>query len=83
VGNDWDVLRATDYDPSDLAMSANYAPRQDTAGSNANDWAFGSAHAVFHMAFCDGSVRPMNYSISRDTHYRLGNRADGLPVSEE
>lgn len=42
---------------------------------------FGSAHAgAWHAAFCDGSVRKLNYGIDSTIHRRLGNRRDGEPV---
>ena len=42
---------------------------------------FGSAHSdVFHMAMCDGSVHPINYSIALPIHQHLGNRDDGYTI---
>jgi hypothetical protein len=43
--------------------------------------AFGSAHSGnWQMSFCDGSVRSMSYQIDAETHRRLANRKDLLPV---
>jgi prepilin-type processing-associated H-X9-DG protein len=55
-------------------------PMQDTPGL-ANTCLFGSAHAgLFHMAFCDGSVTGINYTISLTVHQALANRADGQAI---
>lgn len=42
---------------------------------------FGSAHSAgCHFVFCDGSVRFVGYSVSREVHRRLGHRHDGETV---
>jgi hypothetical protein len=33
------------------------------------------------MAFCDGSVHAVNYSIDGTVHEHLGSRADGCPIN--
>jgi len=58
-------------------------PAQDRAGST-HDYRFGSAHTnVFHMVFCDGSVRRISYSIKPNVHKWLGDRRDGNAISAE
>jgi prepilin-type N-terminal cleavage/methylation domain-containing protein/prepilin-type processing-associated H-X9-DG protein len=55
-------------------------PMQDTPGYW-NSYAFGSAHTnSLNMAFCDGSVQAIAYSIDLETHRRLCNRKDDQPV---
>jgi len=60
--------------------SNSQTPFQDTPGVT-NTFAFGSAHAdACNFVFCDGSVHNISYSIDPETHRRLANRCDGLPV---
>ena len=61
---------------------ATYAPHQDQSGAlTMSSYIFGSAHSSgFNAAMCDGSVKSMNYAIDLQTHRRLGNRRDGLPI---
>jgi hypothetical protein len=61
-------------------LSDNFKPMPDTAGVEW-DANFGSAHANgFGMAFCDGAVAFLSYTIDPETHRRLGDRNDGLPI---
>ena len=58
----------------------SYAPQQDRIGADLPN-NFGSAHpGGVSMAFCDGSVRTISYSIDATMHSRLGNRADNEVV---
>jgi prepilin-type N-terminal cleavage/methylation domain-containing protein len=74
-------IEGYDNDTTRWVQLGNYVvPKQDTPGLD--DWdAFGSAHANgFGMAFCDGAVQRLNYTIDLETFRRLGNREDGLPA---
>lgn len=80
-GHDWTIARYTYYDPTTPTLS--YAPRRDQGGyiGVVTEAAFGSAHSSgFNMAFCDGSVRTINYTIDLFIHSCLGNRNDGQTI---
>jgi prepilin-type N-terminal cleavage/methylation domain-containing protein/prepilin-type processing-associated H-X9-DG protein len=77
TGADWDNLRWTGHtaDPNDPV----FLPQQDTPGIDSG--VFGSAHATgVNMGMCDGSVQYISYAIDVQTHWRLGNRSDGLMI---
>ena len=83
---DWDTMRSTgtsDTPPDNsnfLAKNSDYFPSQDTPGLG-QGVAFGSAHSNgFYMAFCDGSVQFVSYTIDPAVHWYLGNRSDEKPV---
>ena len=57
-------------------------PLQDRPGFS-DTWRYGGPHAAgINMAFCDGSVRGIAYSIDQQSHNWLGNRKDGQFVPE-
>jgi prepilin-type processing-associated H-X9-DG protein len=64
----------------DVSRWTFLAPQPDTPGGTWR-FLFGSAHSDgFHMAFCDGSVQQMSYTINLAVHKCLGNRKDGLAI---
>jgi prepilin-type N-terminal cleavage/methylation domain-containing protein len=82
VGNDTDVFRTTDLPTDKVAYAAKYQPRQDTPGLSVRN-NFGGPHVgAFIMALCDGSAKGISFDIDPETHWRLGNRKDGLIVSD-
>ncbi len=56
------------------------------AGYVSSDYyrAFGSAHSNgFQMAFCDGSVRMISFTIDKTIHCWLSNRKDGYTIDSK
>jgi len=67
-GNERDVVRWT-----------SEIPYADTE-VNLESTRFGSSHsAVFHAAFCDGSVRAIDYTVDPAAFAKFGNRRDSRP----
>jgi prepilin-type processing-associated H-X9-DG protein len=69
-----------------LALSGGPYPDSITSDSPsykkfAQAQSFGSAHpGVFNCVFGDGSVRSVSMDIDSFTFYKIGHRADGLPI---
>ena len=73
IGNNEDITRWTAYaaDPDSLAATTGYS-------GSLLQWCFGSSHSNgFQMAFCDGSVQMIPYTMNSPVHRYLGSRADG------
>ncbi|MFM7035485.1 MAG: DUF1559 domain-containing protein [Planctomycetia bacterium] len=74
-GWDWDNMRWAFVPPAPDWRDSN--PAVAHSGNIPLHLAFGSSHAgQFMVAMCDGSVRPVSFSISFDTFQRLASRAD-------
>ena len=71
------------YNPQNPQASvANPPPHPDTPGDGDNN-NFGSAHTNgFGMAFCDGSVHTIAFTIDLRIHQLLSNRHDGQPIDQ-
>lgn len=78
AGHDWNICRWTYHNAADESQS--YYPMQDMPGYP-DGRRFGSAHASgFTMAFCDGSIHSISFSIDPAIHSFLGDRHDGQAI---
>ncbi|MDX1961934.1 MAG: DUF1559 domain-containing protein [Pirellulales bacterium] len=68
---------------NDSTRWTHRAPENDFIRISNDRWElFGSAHTTtFNMAFCDGSVQSLAYTINKDLNRVLGNRADGQQIN--
>lgn len=74
-GDDQGPFVSDDRDSVRFAGGEKADPKQD--GEEDVTVGFGSAHPTgFFMAFCDGSVRRIEYGIDRTIHRHQANRAD-------
>ena len=65
------------FAPDTVRLTREFLPPRQDSGIN-DSRRFGSAHiANCYFAFCDGSVRAIDYEIDRDVHRQYGNREDG------
>jgi prepilin-type N-terminal cleavage/methylation domain-containing protein/prepilin-type processing-associated H-X9-DG protein len=88
IGDDRDITRwggpwppaGWPKGPPTYSGAGPYQPSIDTPGY-ATDLIFGSPHANgFNMAFCDGTVHTMSFTIDLSTHGYLCNRRDSQPI---
>lgn len=81
MGDKESIFHGANDDTSRVCWPPSGPPRRDTPGFSDRNL-FGSAHeSACLFAFLDGSVRPIRFGLDVETHRRLGNRHDGLPVN--
>jgi prepilin-type N-terminal cleavage/methylation domain-containing protein/prepilin-type processing-associated H-X9-DG protein len=89
VGHDRDVNGYTYFQPAGsntIGYIDNTAwdgtPKQDRPGLQLL-YTFGSAHTSgMNMAFCDGSIRSIDYAVDRKVFALIGGRNDDVPSEE-
>ncbi len=81
-GDDQSMYSGYDYDTVRWA-TPDWTPIPDSEEVEIGHRRFGSAHASgCYFVFADGSVHMINYRIDPEIHRRLGNRKDGLIISD-
>jgi prepilin-type N-terminal cleavage/methylation domain-containing protein/prepilin-type processing-associated H-X9-DG protein len=83
VQKDDDTGYASGFD-ADVIRLTTKAPAPDFQAANGDGGLlFGASHpGRFNVAFADGSVRSISYSVGPEVFRRLGARADGQVVAE-
>ncbi len=90
VGHDQDTLRYTGERDINTDVAVSWQPFQDSAGNYPQETgflshnensdlrpSFGSVHAGgMNMAFCDGSVQSISYSVDEGVYFQYGGRND-------
>ena len=68
----------------DTMRKTHIPPQPDfSAPYGTGDARFGASHPnVFNALFCDGSVHPLSYTVSKAVFAALGDRADGQVISQ-
>jgi prepilin-type N-terminal cleavage/methylation domain-containing protein/prepilin-type processing-associated H-X9-DG protein len=83
-GDDQNMYIGFDEDTLRWANAVVAQPGQDRKGATVATRGFGSAHpSGLNMAFCDGSVRMLQYTVDRSIHRALAGKGDGLAVNLE
>jgi len=78
VGDLSDATTIYSGNNDDVLRSAWLLPLQDQPGIGLFSDRFGSAHpGIWHMVWCDGSVRGMNFDSDLEVHQSLSSRNDG------
>lgn len=81
-GYDYDLNAIGGGDETVDPIIDKHRPLQDQIGLFKTG-IFGSAHpGVFHMTFCDGSVRLLSFDINLNTFANMCDRHDGQVISE-
>ena len=84
--DDWSMYTGQADDQSRsvyLDPQSPYVPVRDRPGATFR-YQFGGPHpAAINMAYCDGSVGTVSYSVDPQVHWRFGVRDDGQPVSRD